>query len=166
MAIQETKINPLIEAGIRSRGQEVMGAGSGISREELIQLSREGKVTHMGGPLPDFLKDVVAEAKDAGKETKDAVGGGTIGGINVSDITLDVLQGIKTMDTLEETDRAVVESELDQLGFNSDAPPKWFIDASREDGVSPEEVDSVWNETRNEIMGATEQPLQSEQPII
>lgn len=149
--------NPLIQGHMQNLGSKPDSTSSApeMTKEEFIEMAKQGGVKYAGGALPDFLKGIVSDAKDVDP----APTGGVIGDVQVSEITLNVLGGIQTLDEVQEPEKATVTSELDQLGFNSDVAPEWFIEASTAENISPEEVEATWNETRNEII---EQPLDIE----
>lgn len=59
------KSNPLIQADIQQRQQNPMPQQAPLpSNDQLVQMAKEGKISHMGGKLPDFLSGLVTQAKD------------------------------------------------------------------------------------------------------
>src|SRR3990167_8916278 len=57
--------NPLIQADMELRQQQPVEQQESMpSRDELTELGKTGKLLHMGGKLPEFLKGIVTEAKD------------------------------------------------------------------------------------------------------
>ena len=61
--------NPLIQADRQFRQQQPQAQRETLpSQDELVQLGKEGKISHMGGKLPDFLKGIISEARDAAKK--------------------------------------------------------------------------------------------------
>ena len=67
--------NPLVQADMQFRQQQPQVQQEQLpSQEQLTQLGKEGKLSHMGGKLPDFLKNIVTEAKDMAKKV---LSGGT-----------------------------------------------------------------------------------------
>lgn len=117
---------------------------------------------HMGGKLPDFFQGIVTEARDLkkGENVK------KIGNITVSDITLDVIEGTALLQDLSDEEKGKVESELDNLGFNSKIPPEWFVDAAEEDspGLTDSDIENLWEEARIEVL-ESEAEEQIEEPF-
>ena len=57
--------NPLVRADMQLRQQQPAAQQEQVpSQDDLMQLAKTGKLRHMGGKLPDFLKGIVTEAKD------------------------------------------------------------------------------------------------------
>lgn len=66
---EQFKDNPLIQADLQFRRQRpVVQEEQPPSQDQLVQLAKEGKISHMGGKLPDFLKGIVTEARDVAKK--------------------------------------------------------------------------------------------------
>lgn len=66
------KDNPLIRSHIQSFNKPK--DKNEVSKDSLIEMGKAGKLTHLGGKIPDFLKGFVQEAKELAKTV---MGGGT-----------------------------------------------------------------------------------------
>lgn len=63
--IDQYSNNPLIQADMQFRPQQSTEQQEPLpSRDNLKQLGIAGKLVHMGGKLPEFLKGIVTEARD------------------------------------------------------------------------------------------------------
>ena len=91
MAINFDKFNPFDHA-VNGLKQSQQGT---IQKDQAIQMAKSGFLTHMGGKLPDFLKGLLQEAKDAA---------GKIVGGNVINIDNSANQNINSLDTNRATD--------------------------------------------------------------
>lgn len=61
--------NPLIQANMQFRKQQPIVQKEQLpSKEQIIQMGKEGKLKHMGGILVNYLKGVIPEAKDMAKK--------------------------------------------------------------------------------------------------
>ena len=169
MAEENIKDNQLIRSFVGNLGKPIPteDTGQGLpTQEELLQMASSGGVTHMGGPVPAFLQGVVTEARDTSVEGE--VSGGVIREIHVSDATLDVLSGTRELESLVEEERIIVDSELDQLGFNSSEVPGWFAEAAEIEGVDETGVIEAWTDVRTSIVGIPggEEIVDTQQEII
>lgn len=61
--------NPLIMADMQFRQQQPNTQPESLpSQDQMVQLAKENKLTHLGGKLPEFLKGILTEAKDMAKK--------------------------------------------------------------------------------------------------
>ena len=169
MAEENIRNNELIRSFVGNLGKPIPTEDErqGLpTREELLQMASSKGITHMGGPVPAFLQGVVTEARDTSAEGE--VSGGVIGEIPVSDATLDVLSGTRELESLGEEERVIVDSELDQLGFNSSEVPGWFAEAAEIEGIDEIGLIEAWTDVRTSIVGTSggEEIVDTQQEII
>lgn len=65
---EQFKDNPLVQADLMRMSQQPQQTEQIPDQNQFIELGKAGKLTHMGGKLPDFLRGLVTEAKDFAKK--------------------------------------------------------------------------------------------------
>jgi len=143
---------------------------AGIPQDQIVKATDSRGQVHQYRVQPELLS--VAEAKSLGvpfgttKEqafgitpTSGGNGGGsvgTIGGVNVSNSTLNVMEGISSIEDLTPTEAEKTRTELRNLGFYSDQVPEWFRKQVEEGDAPvnylPEVLQEIWNDERQSIL--------------
>lgn len=77
---------------------------------------------------------------------------------DLTDVTANIIDGISSIDDVDEGDLETVKAELRSLGFYSSTVPQWFLEAKQaEQGgtqdLNPSQVQADWDKERTRITG-------------
>lgn len=176
-----------IESQIRKDEQDVIDRARDLSRESLNVLNDILEGDAFGGlafedlegsqadllkliePFPDLTPDLLSRAMKNAKQreildkatgkAKPVIEGKVIGGIEVSNPTLNVIEGVQSLSELTPSARTQANTELRQLGFFSSTPPDWFRQIAEQEAkqsISPEELNRLWEKERQLIIKTTD----------
>ena|SRR3990167_23859 len=137
--------NPLIMADMQFRQQQPQTQEEQLpSQDQLTQLAKEGKISHMGGRLPDFLRGMVTEAKDMAKKV---LSGGT------NTIEIDNTQKIDQIKPSEPLDIERVYTALNGHESRGAESPSETV-ASSTGATGTTQITPVMIKQYNEITGS------------
>jgi hypothetical protein len=98
----------------------------------------------------DSAGNIVSQT-DLGQSGSDGDGpAGSIAGINISNPTLNVLEGIQSLKDLTPTQRTATITELRKLGFYDETVPDWF--RPKEGVINESALAEAWRLTREKIL--------------
>ena len=131
--------------------KEIAGEGKPASYEEYEFLLKNGSIPK-GTSYVGFQR---MKATQYGTEGSGGGKGSTVfAGVNTSDTTLNVIDGVTNLDELTPTEKEKAKIELRKMGFYSSTVPAWFkksVEEQKQTSFTPAALSKIWEATRNEV---------------